>query len=872
MGNFTRIKDMDLEEILKCGEIKLKEFDIAYFCDDISIIEEFKKKFNKKVYKEELYQFLIKNEKKLDKEKLVLINIYNYKDYIEEIKRKFDFYLNKHDVFEVIDLNNKLQQEFKILEKYYELAKGRIKTKIPFYYYVEDEGRFRVKILDSTEFIDAKKIDRKQFVKRLDNIDSIFLQIDDDHTCGLEHVISSLLLTDLIEVFSDKDLGNHIKTMIIENEIIRKYGITEEELRDLRTAEDGNKYLKLVDSLKYKDMLVLTKSILREYAEYIDINKLLLISAYRVCEGLEKDLIYKDSLLKAKEVLKTILQNVPNNCELISCHLESKTNNEIIDVNFSRTDIEKYLARFTSKTYLTIKEIEDYKRKIINKEINLTEIDSEYIDTIFSAKELEGLGVLSVENLKFVFERCKWDGTKLIELYEANVIPLSFIEEMKELVDFSEIVTFEKLDQYYNESKQNQNDEKISNKYEKYLDLYKEIFINGRNKEYIIENQNLIIMNLAEKLDKKEYIDSLKHYFEDNVLSLDIIAEWSGQDLIIELYNENLISLNDIEELVNRKIIPEQCLSNIYENKIWDETLTEEERVDMLLTGYISKQTIEKLFGKTLINDSDLDKLIGKNIISSEDKQRIIDCFDIEKAESEGNGDYLELIEEETIEETIFVGDRLKKISYGNTNNSKYNINSSQNSNLIIHPDARESLFYSMSAKKVRAIISEESPFKNYNFYIILGKDGKKHLNSPIIAERIYEDIDDEEKYATGNATYFFRYGDFLVLRNYLKKDEVVSAKNGVVYRAIHTIADGTKKGTWAASTIKNIIKVILESDLKEYKKEHQNLIAIEKMKDLYTLDELRKIFQIEEYIDSGNALVDKTYLGKQSQDEFQYE
>ena len=84
------------------------------------------------------------------------------------------------------------------------------------------------------------------------------------------------------------------------------------------------------------------------------------------------------------------------------------------------------------------------------------------------------------------------------------------------------------------------------------------------------------------------------------------------------------------------------------------------------------------------------------------------------------------------------------------------------------------------------------------------------------------------------------------------KKDEVVREKKNVVFKVNHTLATDKKNGYWAAGVLYAIVKTMLSSDLKEYSKENQRIIAIEKLSEIYTHDELMKILDKGTEIDSG--------------------
>ncbi len=91
-----------------------------------------------------------------------------------------------------------------------------------------------------------------------------------------------------------------------------------------------------------------------------------------------------------------------------------------------------------------------------------------------------------------------------------------------------------------------------------------------------------------------------------------------------------------------------------------------------------------------------------------------------------------------------------------------------------------------------------------------------------------------------------------MVLSNYLKKDEVVKEKKNVIFRANHTMATDKKNGHWAASVIYGIAKTMLSSDFKEYSKDNQREILIEKLSGIYSYEKFMKILDKAIEIDSG--------------------
>lgn len=159
-----------------------------------------------------------------------------------------------------------------------------------------------------------------------------------------------------------------------------------------------------------------------------------------------------------------------------------------------------------------------------------------------------------------------------------------------------------------------------------------------------------------------------------------------------------------------------------------------------------------------LIDSGDLKKLVDNNIITFEEKYSIQDKLSLEKAEEKSPIRFA-------------IGSDVQKVHPTRVDGGHVEGGGNSKEKTIIDPEIREKFFELLGFTKVKPeVISEDSPFYNYEFYMLLDKNIEKHLNSPIIAERYYENKKTEERFATNNATYFFRYGDLMFLSNYAKK------------------------------------------------------------------------------------------------------
>lgn len=901
----SRVNKMTIKEILDETDLIMNKDDIIYICNDIDTIKEFvdldkKRKLNGRAIKD----FLLNHENKINKERLLLVIVKNYQNNIkaieEVLKNQEHKGMNKLALSDDkaieesntkrIELQLELYKEQKYLVKAKKIGHG-IEEVITAYFFDKKENQYGIKVIDSKEIIDGVYSKDTKKSKRFKEIDEEFRQEDEQKSVGIEYALQSIVLTDFLEIFPDEQFGDSMRTLLLDNSILKENIKTREELEEMK-SRDYEEYEKLLEKTKFMKLLPDVKKLLENYIQYVDIDKLLKISAYRFEEGLENKMIDPQNIETVKEILKVLVKHVKEDKDNSKYNLQSKKDNsyDTEEVDYSVKDIKECIKRFTSDSYLTKSEIEENKEKINSGKINLFELNSEYIDIIFSKKELEEIAQLSEENLQYVATKLQWKKDKIIEvirnrnncttqllqdfithetifsndivqLYMDKIIDLEQIRELKDRVNLLESINSCKLIKYYNKSIEGENREKNKQDYDRYLELYKEILANDKSED--VENHaNDLMEQMIEYYDQKhkqKHIEQLKEYYQQGLLTLNVILEWNDEEVIkkviTDLYKETLINLENIKQFIKNGKIPFAYVQQL----VWTEDIDYEERLKVLEEGWVPEEEIFKLFSNTLIREEDLLKLSKESIISREKAEEIINNTQLKDLEQHSKI-------------VLKVDDRLQKIKrdeslYLNEKERGNNTTEQKTPKLMIDPNEREELFNLLGAGKPdRVIITETSPFYNYEFYVIPDESGKISRNSVVIAERIYEEKeeninrhkgkkDKEMKFATNNATYFFKYKDLMVLSNYLKKDEAVKEKKNIIFKANHTIATDEKNGHWAASVIYGIAKTMLSSDLKEYSKENQRKIVIEKLSQVYSFDELMKILDKGTEIDSGDYI-----------------
>lgn len=906
----SKLSKMNLKEILDITDLIMRPTDILHFCHNQDVINEFWDINRRKSLNfTEVKQFLIKHEDKIDKEKLVLIIARNYKENLKAldslIKSKEESILKKiitpnreileEENEELINYTTQKELQEKKLRNTRRLGKG-LNTCVALYLYDHENNRYDIKIIDSKEIIDgisSKKTQNLKIFKELDK--ELKRENQKEIIDGIESLIQVIVLTDFYEIFPDMYVGDSVRTMIIDNDIVKRELMTREELETMK-HQNYDEYENFVINTRFLGNVYELREVLERYIDHVDVDKLIMICCYRYEEELENNAIDERDMEELKKILQSSLKFVKENKKTFKFQLQTKQSEGYKEetVEYSTKDIKNCINRIRNNKYLGREEIKNIRQKVTLGEMNLFNIEFDYVDVIFSEKELALLANLNDENLQYVAMKLQWNADKIIEtiikkegcssnllrdfitqkiitskdileLYMNNSISLDQIKEIKEDVDLSEIINSYELIQYYIHSieMESKEAEKEENKkeYKRYLKLYKEVLMNNRS-EKVETIANDLMVEIIEQYDQnkqEEYLQQLKEFYKNGILTIDVIVEWNNQEvvekLVIDLYKGQEVGLEEVKEWIKDKKVPFECIKELIEEK----DITYEERMKVIGEGWVPEEEIFDLYKKTLIRDKDLLELADKSIIDKNKAENIINGTKL--ADLEKNSKIV-LIVNDTIQkikrdESLYLPDKGKK-----PNDIK-----DKKPKLIIDPNERKEFFKLLGAGIPDEVkIAETSPFYNYEFYVIPDETGKIDQNSVVIAERIYEEKeehikndagrkDKELRFATDNATYFFKYKDLMVLSNYLKKDEAVKEKKDIIFKSNHTIATDEKNGHWAASVIYGIAKTMLSSDLKEYSKENQRRIVVEKLSRVYGHDQLIKILDKGAEIDSGEYI-----------------
>ncbi len=454
--------------------------------------------------------------------------------------------------------------------------------------------------------------------------------------------------------------------------------------------------------------------------------------------------------------------------------------------------------------------------------------------------ELIKRGKCETEILSKLISMKKLDVGHLITLYDNNIIS---VEQMKKLnLVLLENISIQRLIDLYKRNIKESSTDKEKQDYARYLDLCKLAMNNKENDDSEkAEFSNACMEKFIENFDedkKDEYLKGIEEFYKAGLINLETIIEWNSDRILITLFENKIIELSDVIEIIHKVSISFDTINIIVTEMVKAEDITYDERLKYIKTGFVLQEDIFELYNNNLIFENDMEQLAKMAIINSEDFQELLRDKTREQAE----------------EQSAIVLKGLNCLTKRNNiihYNRGYQMGDQQNSKYIIDPYEREIFIELFGAIKVETDVEKDNPFYNYDFYVIPNEKGEIDLDSIVIAERYYEDKQTEKKFAQNNATYIFKYKDLMVLSRQTKS-EMTKARKNIVFTANHTLATEKKDGRWALSTLQGIIKAIMSSNLDEYSKENQMRIIKAKMKWVYSEDEIERILNKASEIDSG--------------------
>lgn len=878
----SKLKDLNLNEILSKVNIKFKLGDLNRFCTNIEIEVKIAEAVENK--SENINEILLENEKDIDIDKLLFVSWLNYNEQLKELEAKKNDLKNKKLYFsgntiekEIIECNQNMHS-IKQLIKGKKIYLARVN--------INKIGKIvGTEIIASEEIINNANLNNieKKNKKIFDDINET-MSAKDEENIGMNYVL---------QFFESKDLEDAMPLEIarvinykVKNATKRACAKEIEKLEEkISKEQDIDEESRQLDNYIREKAISEIRKEIEGVLKYIDIQKVLLISV----RGAEKTL--EDKLKKYGEISKGDVRSIYAIVNQVMQYLNKDTKITEGEFPYSYSDAEALIRRIDEETleYTSKEDVEKIKDFILQggnigdldveeiKSLNMIQITEDELEEIMkTSEENYAFGVVALNlSEKEILEHAKTSGNNwsdtltkhlyqenkitvdsVIELYYLGKVNAEFFKEFIEETKISSKINLQTINNLYINSKNEKDNEDIKNKLNKQIELYKVLKLNGKEKEELEEASEDLIYELAENFDKDN--QDLMFYYKNGLITLSTVAQWAGDSEIEKLYQESTIQMQDVEELYNRGLLKQKTIEKLILNSKPEYS----ELLAYVFLGYISENKIEDMYMSGKIFDETLYDMAKEGVIPANKYLELT-----EKRSKE----VLEKNAKIKLEPDLYnIPDkkiRINEISEKNDNILSYGYAGKiQKNKEIIDPEARLELFKRLGAMKANAIIEDSNnAFINYEFFVIPNEEGKPDANSVVIAERFYKDKEIKDEFSTENATYFFKYKDLMVNSN-LSKKEMIEERKNIIFTANHRI------GSWAVSVLNKIAQTRASSDFKDYKKGDKRAIrVIDELRKMYTDKQIESILKQVKEIDDDQLYtyeeVNSTFSKKSTDD-----
>ena len=557
----------------------------------------------------------------IDRYALILLTLYNTQKRLENLERdsdpEFKAFL-KENISKCIKLLGK--KDYTIAVPVFEQDRSRISA---------------VKIINAVELIksirsgrklDAMANSSKKKKQRLEKIEEVML---------LGNIVQSINQEDFLDIVCiSRNIGEALDYQKSWNTVARYIEEHPEEKTggyDI-SSENISEELKqkILESPQYVEEMSNT---IVQNCKYIDIDKLLLISAYRYIEILENNrneeleegvARKKESAIKLIQILIYSMKNEISQGTTIEIQLEEEGEGIIYTVD----DLSRDLERIRDGKYISKRESEELKQRILGNEVTLDEVDecdlhlinfvSEDLKTmIFNSDRniiyLMNMGYIDEETLYPLIcdtQRCSKElfqiavqkgmlcSKQINELFEAGIISTEEISSItnNELLDIINEDCQNKIRELsicILENAQQDDSQRMRQieLFNKYAQLYKMFNIIGKSQEEIEENSFRLVSSYEDNLDSNILIE----LYQFGIISLNTAADWGVN--LSEMLSANSIKPTDLKGLYEKGTINIEAIKVVLVNT----NLPYEEKLDLIYSTFDGESEVEYALREELI-------------------------------------------------------------------------------------------------------------------------------------------------------------------------------------------------------------------------------------------------------------------------------
>ena len=551
------IHKMTIREIDEQFHLQMEFSDVPYILHKRITQEEITQRFgtidNTAISMSDILEYLEENEKDVDKERLMVVNLNSYtqiKNFQSRVKNHMGaFGFEEKEIEEDWNKTRDCVAEF---------------CKEKDIVFAEQEsvgGRYSTKVLSGRELI-GKPLSEEE--RKQEKVSKRVIKILSNEAL-LNALLQTKDLEDQEEIFKVPGLGNDILQTMVYNSFL-KMQLPPSKIRKLIETEKLDLYLEA--HLLQLDGTEIKKAF-EGVEKYIDMEKMCLYALSDIIKQIENaDIIYYTK--KDGKIGVSIYEAcIGTNAQLIP-YLEGALGE--YDSILSNTKTELTIG---DKTYTTAKAKEDMKKYIHGRYLSSFSIEEQIRIFLESGIQKTGMhrnqlqyiqqyivterGVKNLKELNQMMDIQLLNERDVVKLYENRKLSLENIKEMRERLNLERQITPASI-QNQIASLQNVKEEKRQYEEEtvkRYVALYREIYVTGKTEEEILEEAKRLLQrpeSMKKKNDAKTPIEEHADLLRFGAISEETYIKLMERGIIsvedfINQYQNDLIHINTIRKL-----------------------------------------------------------------------------------------------------------------------------------------------------------------------------------------------------------------------------------------------------------------------------------------------------------------------------------
>ena len=568
------INKMSIKELDEYLGLQLEYVDLKYLIEKDNILTEISEKLDGYYRKEggvpvdKIVEFLIENEKYVDKERLLLVN-YDAHVYFKEAEKAYKTENEKEKLKKLkIKTGKELQEGIEKAKEAVEVLRGKDVKFIEIVRPDEIDGNLR--LLSSKEILgeplssEEKKRERttRRTMKKLSK----------------ETIVFMFMLTNSSKVHVDNDiydipfLGQKLFKAVAEKNLMRK-GMSIQEINRLYENKEFYSYiLQHLDEFDGEEIQKASVGI----EKYMDMRKLCLLTFAKLVDDMERGEIiyYKDEnhevmMLAPKSYYRAFYPNyayfgeyLPEYFSIIS---EEDTQVKFEDIIYTTQDAKEAMKKYINGVYMSDICMDAQIIQLLRGKLEVSNINPrnlQYLKTYLMDKR----NVKSTDELKNMIDIGLLKEQDILKMYKDKKISIEDIRQTKEGLNLEKIVTphfilqeMDKLASIQEENKEKNQEEKET--IERYIELYKELYINGKTEEEIEKAGEILIEELKanQKENDENTVEKQDQLLNYGVLSGETYAILASKGIVktddfMQMYQKNGINLDMIKQLQEKGI------------------------------------------------------------------------------------------------------------------------------------------------------------------------------------------------------------------------------------------------------------------------------------------------------------------------------